>query len=75
MKKTDKIYKTRTAKGHILGLIESLTKGDSFMTLDNPATCQRYAALYNKKISTKLVYQVDPKSLKTIKVTEVTILN
>jgi hypothetical protein len=73
MKKTQKTYKTRTAKGHILALIESLNTGESFLTKEKPATCQRYAAQYGKKIKTAVRFHVDPKSLETVKVTEVTI--
>ena len=73
MKKTDKVYKTRTAKGHILGLIDSLSTGESFLTLDTPATCQVYAQRYGKKIQTKVVYNLDLKTGVIKKITRVTI--
>lgn len=74
MKKTAKQYKTRTVKGHILGLIESLKPGESFLTTDKPATCQTYAQRYGKAIQTKIVYNLDLKSGIIKKITKVTVL-
>ena len=73
MKKTDRSNKTRTAKGHIMALINSLDAGDYFLTDSNPQEVQSYAAKYGKKVKTAIIYQVDPKNLETVKITKVTI--
>ena len=73
MKKTERTNKTRTAKGHILALIDTLQAGESFLTTEVPSEVKSYAGKYGKKVKTAIIYQVDPKNLETVKITKVTI--
>lgn len=73
MKKTERTNKNRTYKGHILGLINTLEPGQSFLTFAAPNTCQVYAGIYEKKINTSIKLLIDPKTLIIEKITLVTV--
>ena len=73
MKKTERTNKTRTAKGHILALIDTLQAGESFLTSEIPSEVKSYASKYGKKVKTAIIYQVDTKTLTACKITKVTI--
>lgn len=73
-KKTNKVYKTRTAKGYNMELIKNLKSNESFLITASIKEVQRYSILYGVKVKTETSILINPKSLKAEKVLKVTII-
>ena len=74
MKKTERINTNRTAKGHILALIETLKPGESLFTELPAKDVTSYAFKSGVKVKTEKMFSVCPKKLETKNLIKVTIL-